>query len=155
MNYKKFTIEKNKKYFEIFFGNSVDKKIIFVPQCLRNIKKCKAKEFGSYYLCAECGGCKIAKIVKAAKDTGYLGVRILKGGSTIKKMFKELNPDAVLGVACYFEGTQGIKECEKHKIPVYFYPLSKDGCEGTDLRLDGLIKLIEKNKEIVQKSKNS
>jgi len=48
-----------------------------------------------------------------------------------------------LGVACYFEGAQGIKICEKNRIPVYFYPLSKDGCENTDLELENLKKLIE------------
>lgn len=146
MNNKKYIQEKNKKHFENFLQIPANKKIIFVPQCLRNIKKCKAKEFGSYYICAECGGCKISKISKVAKENGYLGLRILKGGSTVRKMVTKLKPEAILGVACFFEGTQGIKECEKRKIPVYFYPLSKDGCENTDLELKGLIKLIgEKN----------
>ena len=143
MDNKKYTIEKNKKYFEKFAKIPASKKIIFVPQCLRNIKKCKAKELGSYYLCVECGGCKIAKIVKMAKENGFMGLRILKGGSIVKKMVKELNPGSILGVACYFEGTQGIKICEKNKIPVYFYPLSKDGCEDTDVDLDNLTKLIK------------
>lgn len=146
MNYKKFAAEKNKKNLKRFFGIPANKKIVFVPQCLRNIKKCRAKEFGSFYLCAECGGCKISRISKAAANLGYLGLRILKGGRTIKKMIGELNPKAVLGVACHFEGAQGIKECEKRKIPVYFYPLSKDGCENTDLNLSKLLKLITAKK---------
>lgn len=147
MNHKKFTEEKNEKHFEKFLQTAADKRIILVPQCLRNIKKCKAKEFGSYYLCAACGGCKIYKISDAAKSAGYLGLRVLKGGSTVKKMVAELKPAAILGVACYFEGAQGIKECEKRKIPVYFYPLSKDGCENTDLEIDKLIKLIRSRNE--------
>lgn len=145
MNHKKFTAEKNEKNLERFSRISPAKKIVFVPQCLRNIKKCRAEEFGSYYVCAECGGCKVSKISKAAKSSGYLGLRILKGGSAVGKMVAELKPDAILGVACYFEGVQGIKECEKRKIPVYFYPLAKDGCEDTDLEIDGLIKLMEEN----------
>ncbi|MFA5780007.1 MAG: DUF116 domain-containing protein [Elusimicrobiota bacterium] len=143
MNHKKFTQEKNKKHFEKFLQTPADKRIILVPQCLRNIKKCKAKEFGSYYVCAECGGCKICKISQAAKSAGYIGLKILKGGSTVRKIVAELKPEAILGVACYFEGVQGIKECEQWKIPVYFYPLSKDGCENTDLEIDELIKLLE------------
>ena len=143
MDHKKITIEKNKKYLKKFMEIPACKKMVFVPQCIRNIKKCRAKEFGSYYICVECGACKVSKISQAVTSLGYFGVRILKGGSTIKKMIAELKPDAILGVACYFEGTQGIKECEKRKIPVYFYPLSKDGCENTDLELDGLIKIME------------
>lgn len=145
MNHEKYTAEKNKKNLRKFSLISADKKIVFVPQCLRNIKKCRAEEFGSYYVCAECGGCKVSKISSSAKAAGYLGLRILKGGSAVRKMVAELNPGAILGVACYFEGVQGIKECEKRKIPVYFYPLSKDGCEDTDLEIDGLIKLMEEN----------
>ncbi|MFH1540680.1 MAG: DUF116 domain-containing protein [Elusimicrobiota bacterium] len=144
MEYKKLVQEKNKKYLKKFLQIPTNKKVILMPQCLRNIKKCKAKEFGSYYLCAECGGCKISKISQIAKSNGYLALRILKGGSIVKKMVAQLNPKAILGIACYFEGAHGIKECEKWKIPVYFYPLSKDGCENTDFEVDELMELLEK-----------
>lgn len=143
MDYKKFTVSKNNKYLKKFLSVSAGKKLIFVPQCLRNIKKCRAKESGSFYICVVCGACKIASIMKAASDNGYMAVRILKGGSTVKKLVKDLKPEAILGVACYFEGTQGIRECERRRIPVFFYPLSKDGCENTDLKLPALIKMIK------------
>ncbi len=142
MNHRRFTDSKNKKNAAAFRGLPDSKKIILVPQCLRNIKKCRAKEFGSYYLCLKCGGCKIKDIVRAAEKAGYIGVRILKGGSTVKKIISEAQPDGILGVACYFEGAQGIKECEKRGISVYFYPLSKDGCEETDLELEGLLNFM-------------
>ena len=118
----------------------------YIGVFLRNIKKCRAKEFGSFYICGACGACKIAAILKAADDNGYMAVRILKGGGTVKKTVRDLKPKGVLGVACYFEGTQGIKECEKRKIPVYFYSLSRDGCENTDLNLSKLMKIIKKTK---------
>ncbi|MFH0947980.1 MAG: DUF116 domain-containing protein [Elusimicrobiota bacterium] len=156
MNHKKFSQEKNKKHLIKFLQTPANKRIILMPQCLRNIKKCKAKEFGSYYVCAECGGCPISKISQAARFAGYpakAGLRILKGGSTVRKIVAELKPEAILGVACYFEGVQGIKECEKRKIPVYFYPLSKDGCENTDLELEGLLKLIKAENGDWEKSK--
>ncbi|MBN1383903.1 MAG: DUF116 domain-containing protein [Elusimicrobia bacterium] len=143
MDYKKFTASKNNKNLKRFLSVPADKRIIFVPQCLRNVKKCKAEEFGSFYICAGCGACKIAAIQKAATDKGYIAVRILKGGSTVKKAVRDLRPKAILGVACYFEGAQGIKECEKRNIPVYFYPLSRDGCENTDLKLPALLKIIK------------
>jgi len=142
MKHKRYTDEKNKKNIIRFQSIPSEKKIILVPQCLRNISKCKAKEFGSYYLCMKCRGCKITDIVKAAEKSGYIGVKILKGGSTVKKIISESKPEGILGVACYFEGAQGVKECEKHGICVYFYPLSKDGCESTDLELEGLLNFI-------------
>jgi len=144
MNHKKFTEDKNKKNAEKFRSIPNGKKLILVPQCLRNISKCKAKEFGSYYICAQCRGCKISDIVETAEKTGYTGVKILKGGSIVKKLISESKVEGILGIACYFEGSQGIKECEKHGMCVYFYPLSKDGCENTDLELDGLTDFLSK-----------
>ncbi|OQA92499.1 MAG: hypothetical protein BWY26_00265 [Elusimicrobia bacterium ADurb.Bin231] len=143
MNYKKYTTDWNKKHLEEFLKIPATKRLILLPQCMRKIGKCRAKEFGSYYVCAECASCKISDIMKSAKKKGYLGILILKGGSAVKKIISELNPAGILGIACCFEGTQGIKLCRKHGIPVYFYPLSKDGCEDTDLELEGLLKIIE------------
>lgn len=142
MDANKFTETKNKKNHDKFFKIPAHKKIVVVPQCLRNIKKCKAEEYGSYYICRSCGACKIAAIVKAAREAGYKEVRILKGGSAVKKLLTDGEIMGVLGVACHFEGVEGIKKCESYGIPVYFYPLSKDGCENTDLELEPLLKLL-------------
>jgi len=119
-------------------------RLIFVPQCLRNISRCKAKECGSYYICMECGGCKVGTLTAKAGALGYKGLYILKGGRTVEKLLKELKPKAILGIACYFEGVQGFKEGQKHGVIVQFSPLTTDGCVNTDLNLEETIKVIEK-----------
>ena len=121
-----------------------NERLIFVPQCLRNIGKCKATECGSYYICMECGACKVGPLAAKARALGYNGFYILKGGRTVEKLLKELKPKAILGIACYFEGFQGFKEGQKHGVIVQFSPLTKDGCVHTDLDLEETIKVIEK-----------
>ena len=136
--------KKNRKMEKAFAATPYSQRVIFVPQCLRNIEKCKAKEVGSYYICAECGGCKVSDISKRSKSLGYKALYILKGGRTVENLIKELKPKAILGVACFFEGVQGMELSQKNNIVVQFVPLTKDGCVATDLDLEELFKTLEK-----------
>jgi uncharacterized protein len=135
---------KNKKMAKSFFSVPFAERMIFVPHCLRKTKACKAKEAGAYYVCEECGGCKIGQISRKGKELNYKGVFILKGGKILDKLIRDLKPKAVLGVACFFEGVQGIKQSEKNKVSVQFVPLTKDGCADTDTDLGEVFKVLEK-----------
>jgi hypothetical protein len=128
-----------------FAATHYGERVVFVPHCMRNIDKCKAKEMGSHYICAECGACKISRISKKSKELGYKAIYILKGGKAVKKLTEELKPKAVLGVACYFEGVMGMRESEKHGLIVQFVPLTRDGCVDTDVDLDEVFKSLARN----------
>ena len=121
-------------------------RLVLVPHCLRNTQKCKAEEHGSYYVCLECGGCKIGEISKKAKELNYKGIYILKGGRTIEKLLEKFSPKAVLGVACSFEGAQGFELIENKgkDTAVQFISLTKDGCSDTDVDLPEVLELLEK-----------
>lgn len=146
--YKILTEKKNRDMERLFSATPYKERIAFVPHCLRNSEKCKAKEHGSYFICMECGACKISEISKKAKELGYKGIFILKGGRTIEKLVKEFKPEAVLGIACYFEGAQGVELLDnnevKDKVAVQFVALSKDGCSDTDVNLDEVLKALSK-----------
>lgn len=145
---KKNIIEKeilkiNKKNIEKFSKIENKKRIVFVPQCLRNSKKCKAKEEGGLYICANCGACKISSIVKAAKELGYQGVYILKGGSILPRILKQKKFQGALGIACPFEGLAGLKKSLELNIYSVCVPLSKDGCIDTDISLEKVLKVMK------------
>jgi uncharacterized protein len=139
---KALTAKKNAKMADAFAAVPFGERVVFVPHCMRSIEKCKAKEMGSYYICAECGACKIGSISRKTKELGYKALYILKGGKAVKKLTAELKPKAVLGVACYFEGVMGMEESEKHGLIVQFAPLLKDGCVDTDVDLDEVFKVL-------------
>ena len=142
--YQLVTAKKNKSNLDRFIAVPFDERIILVPQCMRNVEKCKAKELGAYYICAECGACKIGSISKKSKELGYKGLFILKGGRIAEKLIAELKPKAVVGVACFYEGSEGMELCEKHNITVQFVPLTKDGCVDTDVNLNEVLEVISK-----------
>ncbi|MCB4791714.1 MAG: DUF116 domain-containing protein [Elusimicrobia bacterium] len=145
--YKKITAKKNKSNSAKFISVPFGERLIFVPQCMRNVKVCKAKEEGGYYICSECGGCKIGSISKKSKELGYKGLFILKGGRIVEKLVLELKPEAIVGVACFYEGSEGMELCEKNNITVQFVPLSKDGCVDTDVNLDSVMEILSKKQE--------
>lgn len=141
---KALTDRKNARMSAAFAATPYQERVVFVPHCMRNVEKCKAKEMGSYYICVECGACKIAAISKKSKELGYKALYILKGGKAVKKLTEEIKPKAVLGVACYFEGVMGMDESEKHGLIAQFAPLTKDGCVDTDVDLDKVFEALSK-----------
>jgi len=141
---KKIALKKNAKMAAAFAGVPFAERIVFVPHCMRNVAQCKAEEKGSYYLCKECNRCKIGTISAKCRELGYKGLYILKGGRTLEKLIGEMRPKAVIGVACYFEGVQGMELAEKGKLIVQFVPLTKDGCADTDVNLEDVFRLVEK-----------
>jgi hypothetical protein len=133
--YKKFTDKQNKLQAEKFALVSFNKRIVFAPQCMRNISGCAAVDKGGYYICAECGECKINFISKLVKQLNYKALYVAKGGRTIEKIVKEEHPEAIVGIACFFEGDQAFKMLKDKHMPIQFVPLTKDGCTATDTDL--------------------
>ncbi len=113
-------------------------KIVFLPQCLRNSKKCKAKLTKYGYVCVECGACKVFKIKNKAEKLGYR-VFIVPGGSMVLNIIKKEKPKAVLGVACINEIVTALEEI---KIPTYGVELLRDGCVDTDVDLNEVYNLL-------------
>ena len=145
--YRNITEKKNKEMEKQFLSVAFSERLVLVPHCMRNTKKCKAEDHGSYFVCLECGGCKIGDISKKAKELGYKGIFVLKGGRTIEKLLEKFSPKAVLGVACSFEGAQGFELIEnkgKNNIAVHFISLTKDGCSDTDVDLPEVLKTLSK-----------
>ncbi|PKM99360.1 MAG: hypothetical protein CVU78_06615 [Elusimicrobia bacterium HGW-Elusimicrobia-2] len=133
----------NKKNRKKFLKTPFSGRMILIPQCLRNSKKCAAEESGPFFICADCGACKIKTIRGKAAELGYKKVYILKGGKIIPSLFEKDRPGAVIGIACQWEGFLGQKICGEFKIPVQFFPLSRDGCADTDLDIEAFLKFIE------------
>ncbi len=133
-----FAARKNAENAPPFARVPYEKRILLLPQCLRSSAHCQAKEVGVLYECAHCGSCKIPEIIAEADSLGYMGVFILKGGRAVIQLISELQPGAILGVACPYEGFIGIMECERRGIPVQFVPLTKDGCADTEVDLETL-----------------
>ena len=139
-NIDKLYIElKNTIHEDAFKKSSNDKRIVFLPQCLRDCNKCKAG-LGKYgYNCAKCSSrCKARKIKEYAEKKGCKAF-IVPGGSMVTKIIKDMKPEAVIGVACMKELVMAFDELS---IPSLGIQLLKDGCVNTDVDLDEIKKIL-------------
>lgn len=89
---KGLTDKKNAEMAAAFAATPYGERIVFVPHCMRNIDKCKAKEMGSYYVCAECGACKIGQISRKSKNSVTKRYIYLKAGKRSKDSPKNSSP---------------------------------------------------------------
>ena len=126
---------KNKAYKEDFAKVPVEKRAVFIPQCLRNVKECPA-EFGEYgWECTKCGKCVIGDIIEHGEKLGYKQFYIVPGGSLVKKILKEKVPKgeikAALGIACWPELAEANEKLSILKIPLQAVPLLRAGCINT------------------------
>ena len=147
-NIDKLYIElKNDIHKEQFNKTHPKKKILFLPQCLRNSNKCKARlgEFG--YKCVDCCNCKASQIKKEAEALGYR-TYIVPGGSMVGKIVKKLKPEAVAGVACMKELAMALDEL---RIPTQSVELLRDGCVDTDVELGAVMDIIKNNRQETEK----
>lgn len=138
-NIDKLYIElKNSMYKDSFKEIPPKEKIVFLPQCLRNSKTCKAVLGQSGWICKKCSGhttCKVYKIKEKSESLGYK-VFIVPGVSMVFKIIENLKPMGVLGVACMKELTMAT---EALGIPAQGIQLLRDGCVNTDVNLKEVI----------------
>ena len=78
--HKALAIRQNKDNIDKFSKVEFSRRIIILPQCLRNSSECIAEEKGYMYICRKCGKCTIAKIIEKAEELRYQGVFVVKGG---------------------------------------------------------------------------
>ncbi|MCA6070887.1 MAG: DUF116 domain-containing protein [Endomicrobium sp.] len=140
---KIFTFKQNSFQVKKFASVPFNQRVVFTPHCMRNVVVCTAVEKDSYYICKECGSCKINDISKLVNSLDYKALYVVKGGRAIGKIIKEQKPKAIVGIACFFEGDQAFKMLKEENVAVQFVPLTKDGCAATDTNLTEVAKVLK------------
>jgi hypothetical protein len=133
--YKIFIDKQNKLQAKKFATVPFNERIVVVPHCMRNTILCIAIEKEGYYICKECGECKIGKISKSIRELDYKALYILKGGRAIENIIRKQKPQAIFGIACFFEGEQAFRLLKNENIVLQFVPLNRDGCTSTDTNM--------------------
>lgn len=131
----------NKISFKKFRNTPVDKRMIFLPQCLRAID-CPSKLSPEGMKCINCGSCEIGNARKYAEAFGYR-VFIVPGSSFIKRLVRKHKPTAILGVGCMTEVKAGLEMCQKLNLYGVGLILDRAGCVSTLLNWDDFYEFIE------------
>lgn len=116
----------NMKQFE---ETEVDKRAIYLPQCLRSAE-CPAHLTPEGLVCRRCGRCEIGRNIDSYEAMGYR-VFIAPGSTLIKRMMKKYRPEAIIGVGCLMEIKEGLELCDRAGVVGMGVVTLKDGCVET------------------------
>ena len=110
----------------------MDKRFLFLPQCLRNLE-CPAKTSPQEgIMCEGCGRCEIADIKKMCDEHG-IGICIAPGGEFVKRAIRDKKPLAAMGVACQHDLYETMRYVTSKGVPMTGVVLSKTGCVMTEV----------------------
>lgn len=127
----------NKEKFE---KTPVDRRAVFVPQCLRS-PKCPAPTLPEGLQCISCGRCGLYLVKEECEKLGYKFF-IAPGGTLIKRMVKKYKPAALLGIGCPHELKEGSSLMEAYGLTAIGVQLKRDGCYNTRINVRELMDAI-------------
>lgn len=119
-----------------------EKRILLLPQCLKDSSACEAPidDFG--LLCRRCGRCSINALEKKAEDLGMMTI-VSEGFSTVAAMIESGQIDGVIGVACLDSLEKAFPLLIENAIPGIAIPLNKIGCENTSVDVEMVEKALK------------
>jgi geranylgeranyl pyrophosphate synthase len=122
-------------------GIPFDRRLLLLPQCLRDADRCEGDidEYG--LLCRRCGRCVLKQLHEEAETLGYV-VMVAEGSAVVMSLIASGKIEAVIGVSCLSVLEQVFPYMEAGAIPGIAIPLLHDGCRDTSLDLDWLIDAI-------------
>lgn len=140
-----YVLVKNRAYRKDWIETAVERRLVFLPQCLRNSKSCQAELSEKGYVCKKCGSCSIAEILETAEGLGYRHIYVVPGGSMIYRILKDIKLEnfACLGVACIPELCEASERLTVKNIPHQCIPLRKTGCIDTQVDVEEVKSLLK------------
>jgi len=125
----------NAAWGETLAGIPFERRLLLLPQCLRDKEHCQAEvdEFG--LLCRHCGRCVIHDLQTEAERLGYV-VLVAEGTTVVMSLIQEGKIEAVIGVGCLAGLERIFPYTEAAAVPGLAIPLLNDGCAYTSADLD-------------------
>ncbi|MDR2943852.1 MAG: DUF116 domain-containing protein [Methanosarcinales archaeon] len=122
------------------FKKRTERKVVLLPQCLRN-SECRARCDPLYgFVCIKCGRCDIGTIMDEAEKREFK-VFVVPGSSFVKKIFKEYRPTSCIGVACPVELSESMQKTTV--VPSQGVYLINNGCFETKVDVGDIISKME------------
>lgn len=107
-----------------------ERRIFLLPQCLRKVSLCEARQDELGLLCSECGNCSISGLLRTAEDLGYVAL-VTEGTTITSRIIEGGKVDAVIGVGCMEVLQKMFAAVSKYSIPSIGIPLLTSGCVDT------------------------
>jgi len=117
---------------EAYGETPIERRLLFLPQCLRNIE-CPAKTSPrDGIICEACGRCAIAELKEICDEHG-VAICIAPGSEFVKRALRDRKPAATLAVACQHDLCEVMKYVTLKGVPILGVVLLRCGCVMTDV----------------------
>lgn len=107
-----------------------NRRVLLLPQCLKNSTYCKARSDQFGLLCENCGKCSISGYIEEAENLGYV-VLVTEGTTVTSQLIESGKIDAVIGVGCMEVLQKIFDSVQKFSVPGIGIPLLTCGCKDT------------------------
>jgi geranylgeranyl pyrophosphate synthase len=125
----------NETWRKIVAATPFHRRLLLLPQCLRNSQKCCGEFDELGLICAGCKNCHIDEILEKAEQLGY-NTLVAEGTTVAIGLVEEGSIDAVVGVSCMAVLQNSFAPVSNAAVPAVGIPLLYDGCENTSLDYD-------------------
>lgn len=132
----------NEIWREVVSATPFQRRLLLLPQCLRNNLQCKGVFDEMGLLCAGCKSCQLDNILSRAEQLGYATL-VAEGTTVAIGLVEEGSIDAVIGVSCMPVLQNSFAPVTLAAVPAIGLPLLFDGCENTSLDYDWLFTEME------------
>jgi hypothetical protein len=117
------------------------KLLLLLPHCLQ-IDECKIRLTHNIYNCERCGKCRIRDLIGVA-ERKKLELFVATGGNLARRIVKDVNPEAIVAVACERDLSSGI--ADTYPLPVIGIPNERPFGPCLNTRVD-----IERVEEAIE-----
>ncbi|MDR0796275.1 MAG: polyprenyl synthetase family protein [Tannerella sp.] len=130
----------NRIWNDTFAAIPYERRILLLPQCLKNSSVCTAEIDELGLLCRKCGHCAIAPLEDMAKKKGVLSI-VAEGFTPVFGLFESGAVDAVIGVGCLESLEKVFPLLVDHAVPGMAIALNCAGCKDTHVDTDYVEKI--------------
>jgi len=112
-----------------------ERRLLLLPKCLRDPRRCRGRTDAFGLVCGRCGACIIDDLHEEAEQLGYV-VMVAEGSPAVTALIESGQVEAVIGVSCLGVLERVFGYMEAAAIPGMAIPLLQDGCANTSVDLD-------------------
>lgn len=122
----------NEIWRQVVAATPFNRRLLLLPQCLKNDNSCHAEIDNLGLICAGCQSCQIDSILQKAESLGYATL-VAEGTTMAVSLVLEGSVDAVIGVSCMSVLRKSFEPVSRVAVPVIGIPLLFEGCAETDV----------------------
>ena len=131
----------NAVWHDTVIATPYEKRLLLLPQCLRDHKHCPASIDSIGLICEHCGRCLIHSFKRQAEALGY-AVLIAEGSPVVMSLIETRQIQAIIGVSCLSTLERVYPYMEAAAVPGIAIALLHDGCINTHIDADWLWEIL-------------